>query len=145
MLSAQVTDIYANGAKNENYALVNELETARFCCNRSDRGILPRVGRAITASSSNAMFADGTISPDIEATLTVLNSDEGLARISIGTSLYGTHEFLVGRVGDNYYGTSVDLEGTIVLERMGRYLEVTFTRIVNATNLPIQVHARFRL
>ncbi|CUI16944.1 putative secreted protein [Candidatus Protochlamydia naegleriophila] len=145
LLSTQVVDVFANdnqAAETFEIQQVNELNEARS--RRNDDKILPRVGKTIFSTSSAAIFADGTIT-NTDSTLTVLNKGQGLARISIG-SLFGVHEFLIGRVGNEYFGTSVDREGTIVLERVSdKHLEVTLTRIVDATSLPIQVRIRFRL
>ena len=148
LFSTQVVDVFAKahqGAESVNSGLEQTNELSYDRSHRHDDRILPRTGKTICSTSGAAIFADGSVVSDASSTLTVLNSSQGLARISIGNT-FGPHEFLIGRVGDQYFGTSVDQEGTIVLEKVSkRVLEVTFTRVVDATTLPIQVRILFRL
>ncbi len=126
---------------------VEELDLSRA---RSNGDGLPPVGLTIFSKSASAIFSDGAII-ERELSLTVLNKGNNLARIRIDAAALGVlpatfHEFLLGNVDGEYFGTSVDLEGTIVLKRVSRkYIEVTYTRIVDATGLPIQVRAKFKL
>jgi hypothetical protein len=146
LLSTQVIGVFAddNPVVEIEKSEIEEVNEHNIRSVRGDDGILPRVGKIIFSKSSAAIFPDGAIFSD-NANLIVLNKSHGLARISIG-SIFGAHEFLIGQVGDKYFGTSVDREGTIVLERVSeKYLEVTFTRVVNATGLPLQVRIIFRL
>lgn len=147
LLSTQAIDVFANsnqGAEIEKLEIEQINESNVLRSSTCDDRILPNIGRTISSTSSTAMFADGSIASD-SSTLTVLNKSNGLARISIGSS-FGPHEFLIGRIGDQYFGTSVDREGTIVLERVSqKYLEVTFTRVIDATGLPLQVRAKYKL
>lgn len=142
LLSTQTVGAFASDNHEADMGYAQEVNVARSS-SHEDR-ILPRVGKTLFSTSSTAMFADGTTA-ETSSTLTVLNKSQGLARISIG-SIYGAHEFLIGRVGDEYFGTSIDREGTIVLERVSeRHLEITFTRVIDLTGVPLQVRARFRL
>jgi hypothetical protein len=151
LASTQIVDVSAKAHQFENVAIEQANE---FTLNRShshshghhNDKILPPVGATITSTSGAAIFANGSVvSETTSSTLTVLNSSQGLARISIGSS-FGPHEFLIGQVGDKYFGTSVDKEGTIILQRVSkRVLEVTFTRLIGTNGLPLQVRLEFSL
>lgn len=145
LLSTQVIGVSANQEIESKKLGIEKVNVLNVIRSKDGSHILPSVGETIVSKSSTAMFADGSIVSVQSSSLTVLNKTHGLARISILTPPYGPHEFLLGRVGDEYFGTSIDREGSIFLKRVSEgTLEVTFTRVIDATGLPLQVRAKFR-
>lgn len=148
IFSTQSMDLFANHQTQTGKLEIQEIDALNVirCKKNKNQNILPSVNKTITSSSTEIMLVDGsTVSSSI--TLTVLNKSKGLARIRIINAQFASNvDFLVGLVGNQYFGTSVDNEGTIVLERVSKNtLEATFTRINSVTEEPIQIRAKFKL
>ena len=114
-------------------SLFDSSESDGLNLTRSRReSILPRIGRTLESSSGALMFPDGTVQKR-DFALTVLNKDEDLARFRIVIAGVGglspiIQEFVVGEVGDNYFGRGIEGEGTssILLKRVKNNLELDY-------------------
>lgn len=101
---------------------------------QKEKNILPPVGKTLFSSSNIDMFPDGTTDTTTSLSLTVLNSEKGVARIKIevfeGAEVL-TNIYLTGRSGNNYYGNSSVFIGSsdILISRVKDHLEVVQTFI----------------
>lgn len=116
-----------------------------------DGGAFPIITGERFAASGETLFSNGATDHG-NFVLTVLNETHGLAGIRIDVSTPGvaphSHEFLIGRVGDEYIGKGLDPNVfAIALKLVKNHLEVTyaFTDVINGTGLQGQTRIVFPL